>query len=452
MNAMDPRLKDVLEERGRGVQVSVSDLADRAIARDRRNRRRQVAGMAVAAALALAVAVPIGWNSLRPVRLQQPAGTSTTPAPAPTNQTGTPTPDPSPSASNDNPTPADPTTPVAIPTVIASGDAAPVQLTPATGAATTTTDAGYVVDGIYHEGNRTIPLPAALRQSGHVLRVGDGILVFDPDEGRSYQLLGPTGSLLARIPAGGVVVAADRQHFLASTLDADLAYYDARGKKLAQLDASTCECTIEGSGGGYTPAGLLGTTAYGLAMDGRTTVAWDVVTDQLSRIKGSLSLVGPTGAGLITWPDRTPETLEDWCQELRDLTSGATLWRLCGPVLLTSFSDDGSHLVGTGHIDGMPDALLDQGTFRYPSLVVVDASTGQIIAEGGSLEQGSAGSFVSAHLGEGGRLTAQVDGTDGLRSLQVCSLDGSCEVAAPAKPRWSDGYPEGNDPYILAAN
>ncbi|MDC5696143.1 hypothetical protein OO014_02655 [Intrasporangium calvum] len=449
MNTTDPRLKDLFDEHSGRVHV-VGDLAERAIARDRANRRREVTTAVAVGALALAVAVPIGWNSLRPVTHQVPAGTSTAPTPAPSTQTGATATNPTPSTSSGSA--SDSATPTAIPTIIASGDPAPVQLTPATGSVTGQTNAGYVVDGVFHEGDRTIPLPDELRRSGHVLRVGDGLLAFKPADGRSYVLVDSSGAIVKEIPAGGVRVAPDRQHFLISTLGGDLAYYDATGTKLGQLDASTCECTTDGAGGGYIPAGLVGTTAYGVAMDGRTTVAWDVTTDQLERIKGSVSLVGPAGTGLVTWPGRTPQKLEDWCQELRDLGTGATLWRLCGPILLTSFSEDGTHLVGTGVIDGLPDALLDDGKFRYPSLVVLDASTGEIVAEGGSRDPAVGGSFVTAHLGEGGVLTAQVNGTDGLRSLQVCSLDGSCAVAGEAKPLWTADIPEGNDPYVLTTN
>ena len=84
MNSIDPRLKDVLDEQGHRVHVSVPDLADRAIARDRRNRRREVALMAAGAALALAIAVPVAVDLVGSNRATQ------VPAPGPSHPVSTP--------------------------------------------------------------------------------------------------------------------------------------------------------------------------------------------------------------------------------------------------------------------------------------------------------------------------------------------------------------------------
>ena len=78
MNATEDRLRATLGEHSTDVRVSVTDLADHAIARDQRNRRRELTAMA-GAALALAVAIPVALTlGGTPRTAPVPAGTSTT--------------------------------------------------------------------------------------------------------------------------------------------------------------------------------------------------------------------------------------------------------------------------------------------------------------------------------------------------------------------------------------
>ncbi len=63
MSDIDPELRAALEQSAPEVRV-VGDLAGRAIARDRSNRRRELGTALVAGGLVLAVAVPVSLASL----------------------------------------------------------------------------------------------------------------------------------------------------------------------------------------------------------------------------------------------------------------------------------------------------------------------------------------------------------------------------------------------------
>lgn len=433
MNATDPLLKDVLDEQGQRVRVSVTDLADRAIARDRRNRRREVGAIAAAAVLALVVALPATWNLLGSDRAGQvPA------SPSHTVSSVSPTP---------TPTTPQPTTPVPAPTVTATGAPNAVTLRPADGAVTGATDLGYVVDGVYHEGATTIPLPGK-EPAWLVARLVDGLVVgaASPNGDGELWVLDGSGRRLAVLPLGDqVVVSADRTHFLASDQEGNLTYHDATGKQLDELTAASCECEVQGMPSGYRAVGLVGDVAYAVkGATGRTAV-WDLGTGRVTQLTREVVAVDAENDRALV---RASAPGDPICHEVVDLVTGATVWRLCAPLLFdaAAFAPDGWHLVGTGTIDGLPhDQLGTDGSLLFEPVVVLDADDGAVVAQGG-------GTPGNSRLNASG-VVVQVSSTEGTRDLQQCSLtDGRCVVVAPAKAMADPTAPELVGPYILSLN
>lgn len=429
MSPIDRSLKEMFEERVEGVHV-VGNLADRAIERDRANRRREIGAGLLAAGLVLAVAVPVGWASLRP--------TATRPGPAGTSQTTAVSTPPATS-----PTTSSSPTPTAAPTIQATGDPAPVLLVPTAGAVTATTDVAYAVDGVIHDGSRTVPLPRAVARPDRLHRVGDGWLVGSATSD-AMILLDSSGRERGRVnQVMKVFVSTDRQHFAVSTFAGDLAYYDANGKRRAQLPVSTCRCTV-GGGGGYTVAGLVGTTVYAAKGDTGRSVAWDVTTGETTEVNGTLQLVNePQRTGLVQISQTGPDAL---CHELRRLDDGSPIWRLCGPLLYDRFSPDGAHLIATGVIDGLPDSALGpNGSPLYEGLVLVRTVDGQVAVEGRGVGD--------ATIDDDGRSITVEHGVGvGKQALSRCDLQGSCQPVAPAKPVGNEGIPELDAPYRLESN
>ncbi|NUQ32677.1 MAG: hypothetical protein HOP99_07670, partial [Dermatophilaceae bacterium] len=155
MSHFDPELKDALDRRSEGVRV-VGDLAERAIARDRSNRRRELGATVLGAGLVLAFAMPVA-SLHRAQGTTIPAGpmqtTTSTTAPTPTGTTNGST-----VPSSTTPA-AGSATPTTIPTLRPTGAPDAASLRPASGPVTGTTDIGYVVDGTYHRGAASIRLP-----------------------------------------------------------------------------------------------------------------------------------------------------------------------------------------------------------------------------------------------------------------------------------------------------
>ncbi|EWT00382.1 hypothetical protein N865_16125 [Intrasporangium oryzae NRRL B-24470] len=431
MNAMDRSLREMLEERGEGVSVVVGDLAERAIERDRANRRREVGAGLLAAGLVLAVAVPVGWASLRPTASRPlPAGTSHT--------TVVSTPPPTGGAISGSPTPT------TVPTITASGDPAPVLLVPTAGDLTATTDAAYAVNGVIHDGSQTVSLPRAVARPDQLHRVGAGWLV-GSSASPARVLLDSSGREKAQLTqVMKVVVSPDRLHFVIATYAGDLAYYDSSGKRLARLPASTCRCTTGGGGGGYTLAGLVGTTVYAAKGDTGTSVAWDVTTGETKDLAGTLETVNEAQRiGLVHLAQTGPDAL---CHELRRLDDESPVWRLCGPLLFDRFSPDGTLLLATGIIDGLPhSALAPDGSPLYGGLVLVRTSDGQVAVEG----RGIGDVFFDD---DSRSITVEHGVGVGKQALSRCDLQGSCQPLAPAKPVGNEGIPELDAPYRLESN
>ncbi|GAA2500211.1 hypothetical protein [Terrabacter carboxydivorans] len=430
MNDMDQRLRQALGEQTEGIRV-VADLAERAIARDRSNRRRQLGVAALGAGLALAVAVPVGWGALRPTDVRPlpvgPSRSTTSPTPTPTT---TPAP-----------------TPTAVPTLTADGAPAPVTLRFATGEPTGTTALPYLLGNVIHDRSRTVRIQAEGRWGTLARLSNDGWLVTDADtlvstvlDSSGVPLTEITGT--TRVSASGLLVAA-------SDTRGSLRAYDNLGEPVASLDVRTCGCSSGSGGSGYEVVGVVNTTVYANRGDLEASVAWDVSTGQTRRLPFRLSVVDPaTETAAVLTPGAEPRTS---CLELRDLLTLRARWRLCGPLLPRAFSSNGLYLLATGYVDGLNESQLNpDGTFRYGGLVVVRTSDGSLVLEGGG-GAGAGGSPVSYQMGDDSKLVVQVGSPSGLRSLQRCTVEGDCEVVAPGAPRTAD-IPEGDDPYILATN
>jgi hypothetical protein len=430
MTAPDPRLRTVLEERSHDIHV-VGDLADRAIARDRSNRRREMTTAAAVGALALAVAVPIGWNAMRPV-VPRPAPASTTGVAPPSSAT-VPTPSPSPTA---------------IPTIRARGDAAPVVVDPAGREVAGSTSVAYVVEGVLHDGDRTVRLPDVGTVTLVARLADDGILVGGQVDYESVLfVLDADGKEVTRLPdVLTAFVSQDGTHFLASDTEGNLGYYDARGAKASGLSADSCDCVRDDGRGGYEAVGLIGTMAYATKKDtSGESVAWDVTSTRTTDIAARVDLVNAARQLLLV----TPQGLREGqpCQELWDLSGARTLWHLCHPLRFTAFSRDGSHLLAHGMVDGLGhEWMSENGSFLYEPLVVIRTGDASVV-----LESKRATSFAMSTMDDGVTIQHLVDG-DG-SALSRCTLDGSCEVVAPAVRSNAGPYdPDTLPPYVLSNN
>ncbi len=427
MSHFDPELKSALVRQSEGVRV-VTDLAERAIARDRSNRRRELGAAVLGAGLVLAVAVPVAVGSLNrdpattipagPTRSQSTTG-RTTEAPPP-SQTGSTAP-----------------TPTSIPTIRATGAPGAASLRPASGPVTGTTAVGYLVDGTYHQGTTTIRLPEELRTTDYVARLGDGVLVSGPD---GHTVVGADGRKRAVIASSQQRprVGDDGAHVLAGDADGNLVYADSSGKPIASLKPRST------SDAGYSPAGLVGTTAYAARPGTGRSIAWDVETGAVRSLEGELSFVNaPSGLGLSFVGGDAGGDGSKSCQMLVDLATGREIWRLCGPLQMLGFSDDGQYLLANGHVDGFRD-------WTFGSLVVVRAADGVVVLQAGGPEMG-ADEIVAARLGADQQLTVQVwNGTR--RNLQRCGLDGTCEVVGASRPLPNPDVPDEPGPYVVADN
>jgi len=437
MNTSDPRLHDLFEEQSHGVRVSVGDLAERAIALDRRHRRREIAGVAMAGVLALSIALPFGWNALGPNRASQvPAGTnppavSTQVAPSPTQSAG-------------------PATPA--PTITLTGSPAAATLTPSTDGSAVSgqgTAVAYAVDGVFHDGDRAVRLPAEAGQPTGVARLADGAMLVVSN--MAAAVVDGSGKLVKRLPdVYSFAVADDLAHFVMSDQLGNLSYRDARGEQVSQLAAETCKCAVPGGApSSYAVVGLIGTTAYATKGSSGSSAAWDVETGRVADLSGVLTVVDPVRRTAIVRSGG--DVGQRLCQELRDLSTGGVWWRLCGPVLLQSFSSDGQYLVGTGSIDGLRDEQLGpDGKLLYGHIVVVRAADGAVVLGSGD-PTGPGPWSRNARVATGDDIAVEVGLADGMRSLQRCTLDGSCAVLAPARPPVQPDV-EGTSTFVLSEN
>lgn len=427
MSHFDPELRDTLDRQSEGVRV-VADLAERAISRDRSNRRRELGAAVLGAGLVLAVALPVTVASLqRDQATTIPAGPTQPPA---SRATGSPAPTSTP--------PATPATPTSIPTLRPTGAPGAASLQPANDSVTGTTDVGYLVDGTYHQGGTTIRLPDDLRKTDYVARLGDGLLVSGPDGHTVVHADGTKGAVIAASQQRPRV-GDDGAHVLANDAGGNLLYADSSGTTIATLKPRST------SDAGYSPAGLVGTTAYASRPGTGSSVAWDVETGAVRSLEGELSFVNaPAGLGLSFVGGDTAGDGSKSCQMLLDLASGREIWRLCGPLQMLGFSDDGQYVLATGHVDGLKP-------WRFESLAVIRVSDAAIVLQGGGLAADAKDDVKGVRMTADHQLTVQV-WNGSRRDLQRCGLDGRCEVVGAARPLPNPDVPEEAGPYVLSDN
>lgn len=443
MSDIDPELKAVLAERGEGVRVGAG-LADRAIARDSSNRHRELGVAALGAGLVLAVAVPLTWSAVTPTGSRPlPVGPSQSTSPP----TTLPSPSPSTSTLPSTSGPTTPTSPTTIPTLRSTGAPSAAVLRPATGPATGITDVGFVVDGVYREGQRQTKLSAPFLRPDRVAALGDGLLI---TVGGRAVVVDAAGRTLRDLPTllGPIAVTADRSHGLVTDQAGNLLYLDSRGKQVARLAAT------KGGAAGWQVAGLVGDTAYAVNTDQTSSIAWDVRSTETTTIKGAIGPIDAAGRRAIVTPGLSPGQPGYGCQRLVDLTSGRTIWNLCGPLWFSSFSPDGSHLLGQGFSDGQPPELSvgPNGKPLYQQFVVAQADNGRVVLQGGGDGSQATGSVRSARFGADGSITAQITAAGQQSDLQRCAIDGQCAVVAAAGASWQPDIPEAAGPYLLAEN
>ncbi|MEO7447216.1 MAG: hypothetical protein ABI336_02985 [Humibacillus sp.] len=440
MSSFDPDLRDSLERSSAGVRVT-GDLAARAIARDRSNKRRELSGIAVAAGLVLAVAVPVALGALRPGPEANIPSAPTLPTVAPT------VPRPSATTSPTTPATSPPATapsrasasPTAVPTIRATGapDAPRVEL--ASGAVTSGTDIGYVSAGVYRRGDTAITLPPTLAQPGSVDRLGDGLVVSPVNTGR-FLVVGPDGKAGRDLPSTGLpVYDADHTHVAFADLKERVVYADADG---------TVSTMPRSTGKGYRPVGIVGNTVYVGNQAATTTFAWDTETGRIRTLEGDISLVSSaTGRGLRTLAPTDLGDGDTGCFELVDLATGTAKWRLCGPLVFSQFSPDGRYLVGGVAVDGFDPARTSRTD--YETLVVLRTEDHEVVLMGGGDGTGPTTSGISSpRMGTDGTVTMAVR-EGGATSLQRCSLDATCAVVTVPRPD-GQGDPEAAPAYVLA--
>lgn len=443
MNDIDPRLKATLDERGQGVRV-VSDLAERAIARNRSNRRRELGVAALGAGLVLAVAVPLTWSVVGTTRSSPlPIG----PTQPTTSATALPTPPPSTPVRRPLAT-SKATRPTAIPTLRSTGSPRAADLKPATGPATGTTDVGYVVDGVYREGSRTIMLPTPFRRPDRVAALGQSLLI---TAGARAAVVGPDGQAVRDLPSlrGPVSIAADRSHALVTDEAGNLLYLDRSGKEVNRLSAA------QAGASGWQTVGLVSETAYALFSDQTRSVAWNVRSGGTTTFMGAIGPIDDANARAIVSPSgSSPGDPGYGCQRLVDLPSRRAVWNLCGPLSFTSFSPDGSHLLGYGVTDGpLGKAFAGaDGKPNYQQFVVARVDDGQVVLQGGGDGSQATGSVLSGRFAADGWITALVTAANQQRALQRCDLEGQCEVVGEAGTSWVPDIPESAGPYLLSEN
>jgi hypothetical protein len=440
MSHIDPELRDALDRQSEGVRV-VADLAERAIARDRSNRRRELGGAALVAGLVLAVAVPVGWGAVR--------GTTDHPLPVgPSVSTTAPTGSPFPSSTG-----ASAPTPTTIPTLTANGAPAPVNARFATGPVTAKPTTPYIVGGVIHDGTKEKAV-GDVAAGGYLASLAGGRWLVAERGTGEFRVLQPLGLPTVRLGTGKATVSTDGTLIVIERLGT-LRAYDASGTWIRTLSASACDCAVSGADGpspGFEAVGVIDSTVYANRGFTGASVAWDVVGGDTSAVKHRLALVDArTGTALTAQNPNEPSART--CHELIDLATDHTLWRLCGPLVFRSFSSDGRYLLATGYIDGLDESQLNPDrTFRYGGLVIVRTSDAAVVLEGGSGAPGTEGSPVTYTMSDDETFAVQVGSTTGQRNLQRCDLTGACVVVAPSRERDQLDIPEGDDPYYLSIN
>lgn len=408
MNGTEDLLRTTLGEHSTDVRVSVTDLADHAIARDGRNRRRELTAMAGAAALALAVAIPVALTlGGTPRTAPVPAGTSTsvvstTVTTAPT----TPAETSHPPTETSNPATSS-TTPESVPYAeLAHAWSAGDQL--------------HLGDG------RTIQLERGTRVSGFAVLANGGVILQSsmptPRALAEVEILDPDGHPIKQIWEGnGNVdwrVSTDGTRVVLADSDQRLTVYDQGANVLARR---ADERPVRA---------LVGDKAY-LSEDSTAdlpSLEWDVVTDKTRELPGGISAVSADGTrATATWQPKGTDGY-NVCWAVLDLTAdGTELDRHCDSSFRPfRLSPDGSLLLGQHYVDGG----------YVSSLAVRAVSTGELILGGTKPDWMLGWGLRFAPDGKSVLVSKSTEtDTEELRGwlgeLQDCTLDGKCTTLLP---------------------
>ncbi|EWT02746.1 hypothetical protein N865_04220 [Intrasporangium oryzae NRRL B-24470] len=383
MSMNDLELRAALREEADHVHVT-GDFAGRAIALDRRRGRQRIVAGAAAAAAVVAVAIPVLWSA---------GGGGPTPMPAgPTSQASTASPEP---------TRAGP------PPTYRSANRPLVNAVPKLGPATGVPEVAYAVDGVLHDGDRSVRLPIASGYAVVSRLAGGGVLVqgqWGPDT-RPYVVDG-SGMVLTTLPAGSVAVASrDGARIAWTSGDAVVHVMDASGAELARR------------AGVGTPRVVAGGRVYALPQDGSGTVEWDSATGAVRRLDGTVRDVDASGRRALVLT-QSGLAGPDVCYALLDLGPAAptTVWTACGGFAPLSFSPKGTFILGTYTLDGAGPA----------GLAIARADDARVVL--GTTPEGTGAWSATMNEAETA-VTFSFEETESRQNALVrCTLDGTCTV------------------------
>ena len=375
---------------------AVGDFAAAAITLERRRGRRRQATIvgAVAAVVAAAVAVPVLVHD----------GRGVTRVPVPASSSGQPS---GSSASSG----------AGLPTSTTSG---PTALPPLVGA-----DA-YVLDDVIHVGGREIQLGkntqvenlAVLSNGGFFLQshltVGASsseMELLSPD-GQTVKKLGPSG-FYAVSPGGTRVLVQDGSSKTITVLDPDGTVLGKRSD-------------------GRRPVAVVDDYAY-LQGDGSTTsLEWNFATDKTRELPAHVAAVSADRTRAALQGVAPSDTFDDFCWAVVDLSAPDVPTRIerCGPkqnpdlFQPTSFSHDGTYLVGSNYVDG--GFWFSAAVVRVSDGAMVLGGSGEKVVAGWTWRLDPDDTFVIS------RNTTAPKAEQ--NALQRCTLDLSCTELAPALP------------------
>ncbi len=341
MTDIDPRLRTELGHRADQIEVT-GDFASRAIEIEHRAHRRRVTTATLGSALALAVTAPLVYSAMTPEATQ----------PVPANSTTVTTPAPTPTSSAPIPTSSAPAPTASAPTAIPTFDTgteplatARVKLGPATG----TPDVPYAVDGVLHDGDREVPLPAkASIYDLFRLDHGGAFVRWNAETGGGSALVDASGKEIASLADyTSVVVSEDRTRMLAAGPIGVLRVLSSSGDVLAERKTP------------HVPGALLGDLAFAGAAEGPETLVWNTRTGETRTIKGTVRDVNAQRRIAVVLEPQVVPNPSEVCYSILDVDTLDTRSRACGPVAPISFSPQGTYLLGTGTFDGGGPLSLD---------------------------------------------------------------------------------------------
>jgi hypothetical protein len=398
MNPNDLDLRAALRSEADPIDVT-GDLARGAIALNRRRTQHRVIGGAVAAAAAVALAVPLLWSGYGTGEQPVPASsTSQVPSVSSTQVPG-----------STAPTTLAPEPPRAGPPPTYDSSVEPVlSVSPKLGPATGVPDVPYAVDGVLHDGDRTVPLPYTSGYAEIWRLAGGGALVhpgFSMDE------------------KARVIDAAGKS--LASFTTADRPYANAEGTRIAWVDSEMVVHVLDAQGTELTrrsgigrPSTMAGDIVYAQGgPEGSTTTEWNTVTGETRTFAGRVYDVDEARGRALVMPPQDYDP-SNTCYQMLDLKTEkpSVIWKACGTYAPMAFSSGGSYILGTYTLDGAGPN----------SLALASAEDGRVLL---SLTPDGTGAWsYRMNADETAVVFSYLDTNARKEALVRCTLDGKCAV------------------------